>query len=320
MKTIVIDTLGADNSSKELILGAIEAKRTNPSYRFAIAGDKKEITKLVLENGFQENNFDYIDSSLAFTNSDSPKELIKKENKTSLALSLDYLKSNEEAIGIICSGSTGGLLVGSIFRLGLLEGIKIPLLAAIIKSFSGKTFVLLDCGANLDFDTNMFLKAAKMGSSLISSHEGISSPRVALLNVGKEKGKGNSKLNDAYIALEEDASINFIGNIEGNDIFANKCDVLVTEGYAGNVVLKLAESFGLYTSEILEPLDKKLAKDIYKNFAYSDEGASILLGPKKICLKCHGSATRKSIVSTVSEMIELDEGHLIDNLKETLKK
>lgn len=319
MKKIVIDTLGGDNSSSELILGVIEAKRRNPLYRFVIAGDKKTATKLVIENGFKEDDFDYIDSSIAFTNDDNPKDLVKKDNQTSLALSLDYLKNNEDSIGVICSGSTGGLLVGSIFRLGLAEGVKIPLLAAIIKSFNGEYFILLDCGANLDFDTNLFLKGAKMGASLASSFKKISSPRVALLNVGKEKGKGNGKLKEAYVALENTSTINFVGNIEGHDIFMDKCDVLVTDGYAGNIVLKMAESFGMYASKIVEPYNNELSKDIHTNFAYSEEGASILLGPKKMCLKCHGNATRLSVLGTVNEMIELDNGNFISNLEEMLR-
>lgn len=324
MKNIIIDLLGSDNSESELLEGVFLAKREYPSYSFTLIGDKKDILEQAKRNGFVEEDFHYIDCNVALTNLDNPKDIIKKDNASSLALALDYLKNDENSIGIISSGSTGALLVGSIFRLGLIDGVKIPLLACKLLSFSGKPLVLLDCGANLSFDLNSYLKAAKLGSSLALSFKGVSSPRVGLINVGKEKGKGNDLLKDAYSILENEKDVNFIGNLEGHDIFNDKCDVAICEGYVGNVILKLAESMGMFAvgevNKLENPESKNLSNKFFKNFAYTELGASILLGPKKICLKCHGSVSRNGIYNTVGQLIELYEGDFINNLKNTFTR
>lgn len=322
MKKIIIDTLASDKGPIEITKGAILAKRAYPCMRFVLVGEKKELLPTVLENGFQENDFEYLDTNIALSNKENPKDIIQKENRSSLALGLDELKNDEDSIGIVSSGSTGALLIGSIFRLGMLPHSKIPFLAARLFSFTRKPFILLDCGANLEMDPNMFLKAGKMGSVLISSLEGISNPRVAFLNVGKEKGKGNQALKDAYPFLEE-STLNFVGNIEGNDVFMDKADVLLCDGFTGNVVLKMAEAFGKYSSKIISTLPGEeagqLSKEVYSNFAYTELGASIFLGPKKICLKCHGSANQESILSAVDLLIKLEDGNFIPSLEKVLE-
>lgn len=323
MKKIVIDLLGSDNSEEELLKGVFLAKRETPSYSFVLSGKKESIVSEVLKNDFLEGDFSYLDTDVALTNYDNPKDIIKKDNVSSLALAIDHLKSDDESIGIISSGSTGALLLGSIFRLGLIDGIKIPLLGSRLHSFTGKPLILLDCGANLSFESTTYLKAASLGSALAKS-SGCANPRIGLLNVGKEKGKGNEALKEAYSLLESKSSLTFMGNIEGNDIFSDRCDVILCDGYTGNVVLKLAESMGMYASKKLADLETSKAKESSENafndFAYTELGASILLGPKKICLKCHGKVSSLGIKNTINQLIELYEGSLICKLQETITK
>lgn len=324
MKKIVIDTLAGDNSAYEIARGAVLAKKRNPSLGIVLTGPKDALSQAIFDEGLSLSDFEIIDTKLAFSNQDNPKTLAVGENHTSLAEGLAKLKNDPECIGIISCGSTGGLLVGSIFRLGMLPHCKIPALSARLYAVTGRPLILLDCGANLDVDAKLMVKFAKLGSTLAKSLEKIENPRIGLLNVGKEEGKGNAILKEAYSLLQE-SGLNFVGNLEGNDIFQEKADVIVCDGYTGNVVLKLAESLGIYASHVVGSVEdsakaQHLAKVVYDNFAYTELGASILLGPKKICLKCHGSADRNSILETVMMMLKLEEGKLISSLKETLER
>ncbi len=320
MNKVIIDTLGSDNGVNEIIEGVLLAKNKYPGIRFVIVGDEKYLSEYIFEHNCSPDDFDYINTTEILTNNQNPKDILKNENKSSLALSLERLKNDSEAIGLITAGSTGALLIGSIFRLGMLEHMRIPFLAARLYSFTKKPFILLDCGANIEMDKNMLLKASKMGSSLANSLEEISSPRIGLVNVGKEENKGKEALREAFVALKEE-DLNFVGNIEGDEIFSDKADVLITDGFTGNVILKMAESFGLYMSSFLENIGKKKeGEEIYWNFAYTDLGASILLGPKKLCLKCHGKATRLSVPYSLEILINAHKNGLISSLQKDLNK
>ena len=324
MKKVVIDTLAGDNSAYEIARGGVLAKKSDPSLGVVLVGPKEDLLNAIADEGLKASDFELIDCNLAFTNHDNPKTLAMGENHTSLAEGLAKLKNDPECIGIISCGSTGGLLVGSIFRLGMLAHCKIPALAARLYAVTGRPLILLDCGANMDIDAKLMAKFAKLGSALANSLENVENPRIGLLNVGKEEGKGNAVLKEAY-GLLKDSNLNFVGNLEGHDIFMEKADVIVCDGYVGNVVLKLAESLGLYASRVVGSVEDSekaqyLSKVVHDNFAYTELGASILLGPKKICLICHGSADRNGVFETIGMMKKLDEGHLITSLEGVLEQ
>lgn len=251
-------------------------------------------------------------------------DLVKGKDETSLVKGLNLLKEDDECIAMISAGSTGGFLVGSIFRLGLIEGIRFPALASPMINIHEKWFALLDCGANLDVDAKSLLKFAKMGSALMKSAFGqIENPRVGLLNVGKEETKGNAVTKEAYPMFKE-SSLNFVGNIEGHEIYLDKADVITCDGFVGNVFLKGAEALSMVIEKIVynfgkdDPNIQKACSYIHKNFNYNEEGAAIFLGPKKICLKAHGHATSNTIVSSIRFAVTLHEGNFIENIHKEL--
>lgn len=322
MKKIVIDTLGADRGIDVFVKGAILAKETYPDYMIVFVGNENELLPIIKESGLKE--YEIVDAKEVFLNTDSPMDLVKGKDETSLVKGLVKLKNDDECVAMISAGSTGGFLVGSIFRLGLIEGVKFPALASPMINIHEKWFALLDCGANLDIDAKTLLKFAKMGTALMKSAFGnLENPRVGLLNVGKEETKGNAMAKEAYGLLKE-SNLNFVGNVEGHEIYLDKADVIACDGFVGNIFLKGAEALSMVLEKIMlnfgkdDPNIIKASQYIHKNFNYNDEGAAIFLGPRKICLKAHGHATEKTILSAIRFAVTLNEGSFIENLNKEL--
>ena len=322
MKKIIIDVMGADKGIDTFVSGAIEAHKIYPNYKIVFVGKESLIKEEINKYDFQD--FEIVNADEIFLNTDSPMDLVKGKEETSLVKGLNLLKEDDECVAMISAGSTGGFLVGSIFRLGLIDGIRFPALASPMINIHEKWFALLDCGANLDVDAKSLVKFAKMGSALMKSAFGqIENPRVGLLNVGKEETKGNALVKETYPLLKE-SKLNFIGNIEGHEIYLDKADVIVCDGFVGNVFLKGAEALSMVIEKIVsnfgkdDPNIQKACSYIHKNFNYNEEGAAIFLGPKKICLKAHGHATVNTIVSSIRFAVTLHEGNFIDNLNKEL--
>ena len=325
-KKIIIDVMGADNGIDVFVKGATLALKDFPDYEAVFVGHKDTIEKAIKDNNYPYCNI--IDTDEIFLNTDSPMDLAVGDSKdnTSLVRGLKALREDDNNVAMISAGSTGGFLVGSITKLGLIQGIKYPALASPMINIHEKWFALLDCGANLDVDTKSMLNFAKMGTALMKSAFGnIENPRVGLLNVGKEETKGNKLTKETYQALKE-TSLNFIGNIEGHEIYLDKADVIVCDGFVGNVFLKGAEALSMVIEKIVshfgkdDPNIQAACKYIHKNFNYNEEGAAVFLGPKKICLKAHGHATEHTIYSAIKFAVMLDKGQFIDNLNRELHK
>lgn len=308
MKKIVIDLMGSDLGEKEIFLGGIMAAKSLTDYGFVFVGNWAEIEKdNKLLQAFNDKSvasrLEFIDAKEVFLNTDSPMDIPHGREETSLVKGFLKTAGDDDVIAFLSCGSTGGLLVGSIFRLGLVPGLRFPTLASPALDRYLNRFTIVDCGANLDCDAKTLLKFGKLGSAFASCYvKGTKSPRVALLNVGKEKGKGNAVLKEAYPLFEE-SSLNFVGNIEGDSVYNGLADVVVCDGYAGNVLIKACEHLSeVVLSMVRESFaDVKDADDrvaaIRAKFNYNEEGTAIVLGSKKICLKGHGTSKRKTILS-----------------------
>ena len=318
MKKIVMDVMGADKGLTPFVKGAELSNRQYPDYRIVFVGNK-EVLEEEIKNA-SLINYEIVDAKEVFLNTDSPMDLVKGKDETSLVKALKLLKEDDECVAMVSAGSTGGFLVGSIFRLGLINGIKFPALASPMIKIHQKWFALLDCGANLDIDSKTMIKFAKMGTALMKSAFGnIENPRVGLINVGKEETKGNALAKESYQLLKE-SNLNFVGNIEGHEIYLDKADVLVCDGFVGNVFLKGAEALSQIIEQIIRnmvPNNEEVSKAcdfVHKNFNYNEEGAAVFLGPRKICLKAHGHASENTILSSIRFAVTLHEGNFIDNL------
>lgn len=323
MKRIVIDLMGSDKGEEEIFLGALSAAKALPDYCFALVGNVSEKNKRLLSEEGLSSRIEIIDAPVTFLNTDSPMEIVKGRDETSLVTSLKRLAEDDDCIALLSFGSTGGLLVGSIFRLGLLSGLKMPALASHAYDKDLSRFIIVDCGANLDCEPKTLLRFAHLGSALSKSFAHKENPRVGLLNVGKEKGKGNALIKATY-PLFEGSDLNFVGSIEGDDIFDGMADVIVADGFVGNVLIKSADHLSkvvldMVRKELPEIADERGIYDrIRARFNYNEEGAAVVLGSRKICLKGHGTSSKKTVLSACLQADELYRGHLIEEIKKAL--
>jgi glycerol-3-phosphate acyltransferase PlsX len=332
MKKIVVDIYGGDNGPEVVIDGALSVLAERKDIMMVFAGDKEIIAPIAQEKGADESRIEYLDTKTSITNHDDPREIFHGYEGTSLVLALEACKKDSTVIGMLSCGSTGAILLGSIFRMGLLPGITHPCLACSLPTIQNNGHViLLDCGARLDSTPEDLVDFAIFGNAYAEAAYGIKNPRVGLLNVGSEEGKGSILLKTAYPLIKA-LPINFCGNMEGNDLLMGNFDVCVTDGFAGNVMLKNAEAVALTTRGIaLRMADKYSSVEaksalktfgtiVYTNFAYNDLGCSILVGPSKIVAKPHGKASEKTIVSSLHQLLNLADGNLIAKLSEHFKK
>lgn len=312
MKSILIDILGGDFNEEEILKGIKEIyPNVKSEYEFVIIGPKEIILKY-----FKEDEVKIIDINKEVTNNTSAMAILHDLEDTALVNAYNYLKENEDTVGLLTVSATGCVFVGAIFKLGLIKGIKNPVLATELYRTDFTRFVMVDCGANLDITKEQYLDFARIGM-VFEKALGINNPKIALANLGVEEKKGNRQMKEAYQLLKE-SNLNFIGNVEFNRIFKDSFDVLVCDGAIGNCILKNAEGVGKAILDL--DLPDNIKDTINHLFNYNDQGAAILLGPNKIVLKAHGAANKNTIASSIEELIRLDKGRLIESLKEEYSK
>lgn len=318
MKEIVIDVLGSDKGASELVLGCIQARIEHPDYKITIVGVKDEIVKVLTDNNEDISLYNVIDSKPLPSEIHDVMSMLRYKEHCSVIDALEYAKANDDVAGVISAGPTGMVLVSSIRHLGLLDGVDFPALGVLLYNIKQQYVSIVDCGANIEIKEEKLFQFAKLGTALMRSYCGIESPRVGLMNVGTEDTKGDS-LRKAAFPLFKNSSLNFVGNIEGNDVFMDKVDVVACDGFTGNIILKNAEAVAMIARHIaLKNDEKKTADDLYNMFAYNELGGAIVIGSKKPIIKAHGAANRKTIASVVSDIVKLDQNNFIENMKKEI--
>ncbi len=322
---IIIDTYGADAGTAPIIQGAIEALHSLPELTVTLIGNQEDIMAQITEAALTTDDgltaapildrIEIIHTTDFITNHEAPTAIFTGRDNSSNALSLKLLKEDKNAIGLLTAGSTGATLVGSIFRLGLHKGLKSPALSALLPQVTGNYACLTDCGANIDCTAKDLLNFATLSSDYMKQLYKIEAPRVALLNVGKEDGKGNPLALEVTALLKE-SGLNFVGNIEGCDISLNKADVIVTDGFTGNIVLKEVEATGKIAMRILENTAKESCMtedatvksalaEMYTMFEMNTRGGATFLGTNKPIIKMHGVATKETVVACAKQLLQL---------------
>ncbi len=249
----------------------------------------------------------FITAEEVITMDDDPVSAVRKKKKSSLNIALNLLKDGEIDALISC-GNTGALLVGAVSTLPLIEGISRPALITLFPT-KGTPVAVLDVGANVTCKADHLHQFAKMGIAFQKSR-GIKNPKVGLLNIGTEETKGREELKQAYLLLNEDPLISFSGNIEGRDVFNGVVDVLVTDGFTGNIFLKTAEGL---SSFILERLGEKGGN--YPELDYAEYPGALLAGVNGIVIKCHGEFNKKALISAIKKGAELVSEGFLNTLK-----
>lgn len=313
MKKIVIDIYGADLGIEPVVLGAVRAMEQGVEFFPVFVGEKSRIAALLDNAGISPERYEIIDTDKFITNEDIPTCIFGGRDDSSMALAYERLKSDDECCALLSPGNTGALLVGSICRLGLFSGLKFPALASALPCGGENLVCLVDCGANIDCTASDLARFAKMGSVFSESYCGIENPRVGLMSVGREKQKGNALTREAFEKISR-LDLNFVGNLEGSDLVSGYADVVVSDGFSGNLLLKSTEAAGKKALSIIEKLSsgveseviEKIKKAIFETFDFNSQGAATFLGPKKIVVKMHGCANEETTVSSIKQILRLE--------------
>lgn len=279
---IGLDISGGDFAPDVNLDGALLAYNELPKdSRLVLIGDESVIRDGLKNRGVSHDFFDIIHAPDVITFHDHPTRAIPKKPKSSIAIGFDLLAKGDVAV-FASTGNTGAMLVGSMYKLNTIPGIIRPCITSTLPAINGEKTILLDVGSNADCKVDVLYQFAVLGSVYAKSVHGIENPRIALLNIGEEDSKGNLLTIAAHKMLSESDEINFTGNIEGRDIFTGKADVIVCDGFTGNIVLKEAE--GIYTL-----MKKRGIKDEYfDRFNYENYGGTPILGVKGNVIIGHG--------------------------------
>lgn len=306
---IAVDVMGGDNAPQAIIEGCIEAIKEYDIDMYLVG--LKEDVEENLGSNIGNPKIHIVEAQEIIKNDDAPVNAIRRKKNSSLVLGMQLVKSND-CDAFLSAGNTGAFLAGSLLRVGRIKGIDRPALAPILPSTKGE-FMLLDAGANVDCKPINIFQFALMGSVYMEKIVGITKPRVGLLSNGTEEGKGNDLTKQSFELLKE-SNLNFIGNIEARDIVSGICDVCVSDGFVGNIVLKNTEGLAsgimsMIKEEINKSFLSRLGAILMKNsfvrlkrrFDYKEYGGAPFLGINGIMVKAHGSSDKKAIKNAIRQ-------------------
>lgn len=306
---LAIDAMGGDLAPQAPVSAVLESAKQFPDTEFILVGHEQKIREA--QNSLP-SNVRIVHTDVTIEVDEEPVRAVRRKPNASLTLAASLVKKAEADI-MVSAGSTGALVASGLLGIGRLKGIDRPALAPVLPTFDGRGVLLLDAGATMDASAQNLLQYAQMGSVYSKYVLDVRSPRVALLNVGTEPGKGNALTKETYDLLEA-SGLNFVGNIEARDVLDGGADVVVCDGFVGNVVLKLVEGvglgiFGALKEQLTRNLSSKLAAAVLKpslrafrdKFDYAEYGAAPFLGVAGGCLKAHGSSSQRAWVVAISQ-------------------
>lgn len=322
---IAIDAMGGDHAPKEVVLGAMEAISKINDLQITLVGDESKIKEHLTD----PKNIDILHTTEMITADDEPVRAVRRKKNASMVLMANEVKGGK-ADACISAGNTGALMSAGLFVVGRTPGIQRPALSPTLPTIDGKGFVLLDVGANVDATVNHLVQYGIMGSIYAEKVRDVKNPTVGLLNVGTEDGKGNDLTKKAFIELGK-APINFIGNVEARDLLEGVADVVVTDGFSGNVALKTIEGtammvFSLLKETFVSSLKTKIAASMVKSdlkklnakLDYSEYGGAGLFGLAAPVIKAHGSSNGRAIYNAIKQACHMVEYNVTDTIEETV--
>jgi glycerol-3-phosphate acyltransferase PlsX len=307
---IGIDVLGGDFAPDVNIDGASLALKELPEdVKLVLLGDKEQIESSLVRFNIDPNRVEIVHAPDVITMHDHPTRAIPQKPNSSISVGFDLLVKNELDV-FASTGNTGAMLVGSIYKLNTIPGVIRPCITSTLPAIDGSKTILLDVGSNADCKVDVLYQFAVLGSLYSKSVYGVENPKVALLNIGEEETKGNLLTIAAHGMLAKSDEINFIGNLEGRDIFMGKADVIVCDGYTGNIVLKEAE--GIYTL-----MRKRGIRDEYfDRFNYENYGGTPILGVKGNVIIGHGISNNIAVKNMILHSFEVAHSQLSEKLNQ----
>jgi glycerol-3-phosphate acyltransferase PlsX len=329
---ILIDAFGGDNAPQEIVKGAISALAKDSEVQVVLSGKQDVIQKELEKYQFDASRFEILDAQEVISNDEQPTLAIRAKKDSSLVKGLYRLKEDSDIAAMVSAGSTGAFLTGAMLIVGRLEGIDRPALAPVLPTLTYGHTMLIDSGANMDCKPEYLVQFAVMGSAYMQAVHNIDSPKVGLLSVGTEDEKGNAQTKAAFELLKK-APLNFAGNMEARDALSGDYDVLVADGFAGNIMLKSIEGavnmiFTALKQSIMERTLSKIGAALMKpsfkklkdRLDYNKVGGAPFLGCKKIVIKTHGSSKAESITAAILQAQTMSKMNLIEKIKSGLEK
>ena len=319
---IALDAMGSDRAPTIEVEGAIEALRSLPAdFALVFVGDRERIeTALARHPEAPRDRIEIVHAPRRIEMGESPAQAIRRKRDSSIVVGLQ-LHEQGDVDAFISAGSTGAVMAGSLTILGALQGVDRPPVAAILPTSRGHT-LLIDAGANVDTRPQQLLQFAHLGSIYAEDLLGIPNPRVGLLNIGEEPEKGDELALATHQVLA-DSSLHFVGNIEGRDIIDHRCDVLVCDGFVGNVLLKFYESVAGFILELLreevgQAQVEPALKELWRRMDYTEYGGAPLLGVKGVVIACHGGSPPKAMANAIRVAAQCVEQNIVEHIENRL--
>ncbi len=327
---ILVDAFGGDNSPEAIVKGAVAAVNKRTGFDVVLVGNEDKVNKILDSLEYDKERVSVLNSETVITCNEEPTVAIKQKPDSSLCVAFKELKENEDAAALVSAGSTGAVLVGATLKIGRIRGVSRPALCPVLPTVSGGNVLMLDVGANADCKPENLVDFAILGNEYAKFALQIESPRIALLCNGTEDKKGNALTHEVFAKLKELKKINFVGNMEARDILSGNYDVVVCDGFSGNVALKSIEGAantvmkliktGIYSdglkAKIGGALLKKTLYKLKKKLDYNNEGGAMFLGVNKLIIKSHGSSNESTIMNSVLQAYNVVRSGAVEAMRE----
>ncbi len=325
---VIVDAFGGDNAPLEVVYGALDALSKKKSLHIILTGDKVQLEEILKDKSYDQARLSIVDAPEVIGNDEVPSNAVRTKKNSSLVKGLEILASDDDALAFVSAGATGAVLVGAYMKLGRIKGISRPALAPSLPTVKGNPVILCDCGANIDCKPLNILHFAIMGSAFSTAIAGVVKPTVGLLSNGAEAEKGNDLNKEAYKLLSSCSYIEFKGNCEARDLLSGDFDVVVADGFNGNIALKSAEgTAGAIFSILIDSIKnggvgakigalllKPALKKVKNKMDYNSQGGACFLGLNKVVIKAHGSSKRKSISASILQARKLAKAGAVDKI------
>lgn len=327
---VALDAMGGDHAPAEMVKGAIEAVNKRDDIKILLTGQEALLKKALSEYTYPKDRIEIIPASEVIETAEPPVMAIRRKKDSSIVVAMNLVKKGE-ADAFVSAGSSGAILVGGQVIVGRIKGVERPPLAPLIPTMKGVS-LLIDCGANVDARPSHLVQFAKMGSIYMEHVVGKKNPTVGIVNIGAEEEKGNALVKETFPLLKNCRDINFIGSVEARDIPYGAADVIVSEAFVGNVILKLYEGVGgaltkkikagmmtSLRSKIGALLVKPALKATLKDFDASEYGGAPLLGLNGLVVKTHGSSTSKEVCNSIIQCVTFKNQQINEKIRESIQ-
>lgn len=330
MINVALDAMGGDNAPGEIVKGAVDAVASRSDIKVILVGKEDIVKEELKKYSYPQEQIEVVHASEIIETAESPVNAIRRKKDSSMVVGMKLVKEGA-ADAFVSAGNSGALMVGGQTIVGRIKGVDRAPFGALMPTAAGAS-LLIDSGANVDVRSSHLVQFARMGSIYMEHVIGISKPRVGIVNIGAEEHKGNALVKETFPLLKECKDINFIGSVEARDIAQGAADVIVCDGFTGNVALKMYEGVGstlihqlkkgLKTSlrtKIGALLIKPALKEVLKVFDSSKHGGAPILGLKGLVVKTHGNATRVEVRNAIIQCVTFKEQEISEKIQECLE-